>query len=58
MIKRVDLHKAAKIALNTMTKFCYDEGVSLAILGRICVVLGANPGEIMDFVDTPNMNKN
>lgn len=50
-MSKADLRKAANIAPNTMTKLRRDEEVSLAILGRICAVLGANIGEIMEFID-------
>lgn len=50
-MSKADLRKAANIAPNTMTKLRRDEEVSLTILGRICSVLGANIGEIMDFVE-------
>lgn len=54
-MSKADLRKAANIAPNTMTKLRRDEEVSLTILGRICAVLGANIGEIMDFVDDTNV---
>ena len=53
-MSKADLRKAANIAPNTMTKLRRDEEVSLTILGRICAVLGANIGEIMDFIEDPN----
>lgn len=57
-MSKADLRKAANIAPNTMTKLRRDEEVSLTILGRICAVLGANIGEIMDFVDDSNTLEN
>lgn len=57
-MSKADLRKAANIAPNTMTKLRRDEEVSLTILGRICAVLGANIGEIMDFVDDSNALEN
>lgn len=54
-MSKADLRKAANIAPNTMTKLRRDEEVSLTILGRICSVLGANIGEIMDFVEDSNV---
>lgn len=57
-MSKADLRKAANIAPNTMTKLRRDEEVSLTILGRICAVLGANIGEIMDFVDETNTVEN
>lgn len=53
-MSKADLRKAANIAPNTMTKLRRDEEVSLTILGRICAVLGANIGDIMDFVEPSN----
>lgn len=49
-MSKADLRKAAGIAPNTMTKLRRDEEVSLAILGKICVALDANIGDIMDFI--------
>ena len=46
-----DLRKTAKIAPNTMTKLRRDEAVNLAILGRICHVLGCDFGDIMEYID-------
>ena len=46
-----ELRRAANIAPNTMTKLRRDEEVSLSVLGRICTVLNANIGEIMDFIE-------
>ena len=42
-----NLRKLAEIAPNTMTKLRRDEAVNLAILGRICRVLGCDFGDIM-----------
>lgn len=49
-MSKADLRKADGIAPNTMTKLRRDEEVSLAILGKICVTLNANIGDIMDFI--------
>lgn len=46
-----NLRKLAEIAPNTMTKLRRDEAVNLAILGRICRVLGCDFGDIMEYVD-------
>ena len=56
-MSKADLRKAANIAPNTMTKLRRDEEVSLTILGRICAVLGANIGDIMDFVEPSNTDE-
>ncbi|MGI6264628.1 MAG: helix-turn-helix domain-containing protein [Acutalibacteraceae bacterium] len=56
-MSKADLRRAAKVAPNTMTKLSKDEEVSVAVLERICGVLGANIGDVMDFVpDEPTSN--
>ena len=46
----VDLRLATGIAPNTMTKLRRDEEVSMTVLAKICKVLDANIGDIMDLV--------
>ena len=46
----VDLRQATGIAPNTMTKLRRDEEVSMTVLVKICTVLNANIGDIMDLV--------
>lgn len=46
----VDLRLATGIAPNTMTKLRKDEEVSLSVLVKICAVLNANIGDIMDLI--------
>ena len=46
----VELRQATGIAPNTMTKLRRDEEVSLSVLVKICTVLNANIGEIMDLI--------
>ena len=48
-ISQSDLRKTAGIAPNTMTRLRRDEEVTLTILYKICVTLGVNIGEIMEF---------
>jgi len=55
-MSKAELRRAAKVAPNTMTKLSRDEEVSVGVLERICAVLGANIGDIMDFV--PDEEKN
>lgn len=50
-----DLQKAAGIAPNTMTKLCRDEPVTLAILRKICETIGADFGDIMEYIPEENM---
>ena len=45
-----DLRRAAHIAPNTLTRLYKDQQVSLDVLGRICAVLDADIGDIMEFM--------
>ena len=49
-MSKAELRKAADIAPNTMTKLRRDEPVNLAILGRICGVLGCDFGDLMQYI--------
>ena len=49
-MSKADLRRAAGIAPNTMTKLRRDEEVSMTIIVKICTVLNANIGDIMDLV--------
>ena len=55
-MSKADLRRAAKVAPNTMTKLSRDEEVSIAVLERICGILGANVGDVMDFVPDEENN--
>ena len=46
----VELREKTGIAPNTMTKLRRDEEVSLTVLVKICKVLDANIGDIMDLI--------
>lgn len=50
-ISKADLRKASGIAPNTMTKLRRNEEVTLAVLGKICKVLEADYGDIVEYVD-------
>lgn len=49
-MSKADLRKAAGIAPNTMTRLRRDEEVTLTVLNKICDALGADIGDIMEFV--------
>ena len=49
-ISIAELRKTAFISPNTMTKMRKDEMVSLGVLDRICDVLNADYGEIVEHV--------
>ncbi len=55
-MSKADLRKAAGIAPNTMTKLRRDEEVTLETLGKICAVLNANIGDIMDMFTEIEVN--
>lgn len=46
----VELREKTGIAPNTMTKLRRDEEVSMAVLIKICKVLDANIGDVMDLI--------
>lgn len=50
-MSKADLRKAAGIAPNTMTRLRRDEEVTLSVLNRICIVLGVNIGDVMEFTN-------
>lgn len=49
-MSQADLRKPAHIAPNTMTKIRRDEEVSMSIIERICAVLNADIGDVMEFI--------
>ncbi len=50
-MSKAELRKKADIAPNTLTKMNRDEEVSMAILGKICHVLGTDFGDIVEYID-------
>ncbi len=46
----VDLRKAAEIAPNTMTRMRKDQEVTLQVLEKICDVLQADFGDIIEYL--------
>ena len=53
-ISAADLRKASGVAPNTMTRLRRDEEVSLDVLGRICGVLHADFGDVIEYIDEGN----
>lgn len=49
-ISKAELRKNAEISPNTMTKLNKDEMVALTVLDRICCVLDADYGDIMQHI--------
>ena len=49
-MSKSELRRAAALAPNTMTKLNKEKEVSLCVLFKICMVLNAEIGEIVEFV--------
>lgn len=49
-MKQSELRRAANIAPNTLTRLYKDQDVKLDVLYRICMVLEADIGDIMEFL--------
>lgn len=49
-MKKKDLAKAADISNYTITKMSKGENVTVETLGKICVALNCNIGDIMEFI--------
>lgn len=56
-ISKAKLRKMIGISPNTMTKLNRDEEVTLSILCKICDVLNANIGEIVEYIPINNKEK-
>ena len=56
-MSQVELMNAAGIAPNTMTKLRRDKDVTLGVLGKICEALGADYGDIMEYVSDNKVMK-
>ena len=48
-MSKSELRRAADLAPNTMTKLNKEKEVSLSVLFKICMVLNAEIGEIVEF---------
>lgn len=46
-----DLHRASGLSSGTMTKLRRGEDVSMEALRKICIALGCNIGDIVEFVN-------
>lgn len=53
-ISAADIRRASGVAPNTMTRLRRDEEVSLDVLGRICGVLHADFGDVIEYIDEGN----
>lgn len=53
-----DLRRAAGVAPNTMTRLRRDQEVSVSVLERICQVLCADFGDIMEYIPAQDPPRN
>lgn len=49
-MSKADLRRAADLAPNTMTKLRRDEPVAMIVLEKICGAIGADFGDIMQYI--------
>ena len=49
-MEQSELRRAAKIAPNTLTRLHKEQDVTLEVLYRICMVLGVDIGDVMEFL--------
>ena len=52
-----DLRKKADIAPNTITRMRKDQEVTMQVLGRICKVLDADFGDLVEYIDDVSLKK-
>lgn len=53
-MSKSELRRAAVLAPNTMTKLNKEQAVTLTVLFKICMVLNAEIGDIVEFVPDEN----
>lgn len=56
-MSKADLRRLAEISPNTMTKLRRGEEVSMAVLSRICNVLGVSYGDIIEYIPVDDDDK-
>lgn len=52
-----DLRKTAEIAPNTMTRMRKDQEVTMSVLEKICDVLDADFGDIIEYIKLDELQK-
>lgn len=52
-----DLRKTAEIAPNTMTRMRKDQEVTMSVLEKICDVLDADFGDIIEYIKMDELQK-
>lgn len=54
-MSKAELRRATGISPNTMTKLNRDQEVTLSILSKICNVLHTDIGDIVEYINTGDM---
>lgn len=57
-MSKAELRRATGVSPNTMTKLNRDEEVTLSVLSKICEILNADIGDIIEYVGTVNSEEN
>ena len=57
-MSKAELRRATGISPNTMTKMNQDEEVALSVLVKICNALNCNIGDVVEFVNDSEEEKN
>ena len=52
-MSKADLRKAAGLAPNTMTRLRRDQEVTISAIYKICTAVGADIGDVMEFLPEP-----
>ena len=52
-MSKADLRKAAGLAPNTMTRLRRDQEVTISVIYKICTAVGADIGDVMEFLPEP-----
>jgi len=55
--KLADLRKTAEIAPNTITRMRKDQEVTMSVLEKICAVLDADFGDIIEYIKLDELQK-
>lgn len=56
-MSQAELRRMTGISPNTMTRMRHDELVNLAILDKICGVIGTDFGDIMEYVSDKDSHR-
>ncbi len=56
-MRPTDLRKSCELSFHTMAKLKNGEEVSMAVLSKICKILGVSYGDIMEYIPCDVDNK-